>query len=490
MKEKSINKSATKGVTWNLANRLVSNLGQLTIYFVLARLLSPGDFGIIAILGVFVNLSRVFGNAGLGSSIIQDGKFDQEKFSSIFTSSLVISLLIGILMYFIAPFISSFYSEVEDLTFYIRLSIPTIIFGTLNSIQISVLQRDLNFKAIFFSTTIPIIISGIISIIMAYYGFGILSLLVNAFLCSFISFIYCFLVYVKIPKLHIKSVIVKKSLNFSYKILLSSLLEEINRGVFVLLVGMKFGKSVLGNYNMGRQVPGFITSTINATAASVLFPYYSRLEITNQEMSILYRKILMVLNFLIIPFIFLVFLISENLVLLIFTEKWVDSIYFFNMFSIILGVHHVHTNVTYYLNSVGLSNVTLKYDFIKKALGILILIVTIPFGINMVVIGQLSAAILSVLIMAFPTKKYLNLSFFTQFVDLFEIITLNFVVFLMIYSFDIFIEVGYFSILLYPILYLVLYVTISYFFKLKSYQATIIILKNFLGDNLRFKSIK
>ena len=145
---KAIGKTAIKGISWNLANRLTSNIGQIVIYFVLARLLTPSDFGIIAVVAVFVNLSRVFSNAGLGASIVQQKKIDSVIYSSIFMSSFYISLIISLVLFCFSPYISSFYPEIEDLSLYIRLSIPAILFGTLNSIQTSVLQRDLKFKEI------------------------------------------------------------------------------------------------------------------------------------------------------------------------------------------------------------------------------------------------------------------------------------------------------------------------------------------------------
>lgn len=482
LENKAIIKNAVKGISWNLANRLTSNIGQLVIYFVLARLLTPSDFGIIAVVTVFVNLSRIFSNAGLGASIVQQKKIDTVIYSSIFMSSFYISLIIGFLLFCLSPYISSFYPEIEELSFYIRVSIPAILFGTINSIQISVLQRDLKFKEIFFCSTIPIIIAGVISIILAFFGFGILSLLANVFLCSFLSFIYCFVKYVDLPSFKINIYESKKAINFSYKILLSALVEELNKSAFVLLIGYKFNQKILGNYNFGKQIPGVASATLNASLASVLFPFYSRLNATKEEISIKYIKILRSLNFLIIPFIFLSFLISENFILFFFTTKWENSVFFLKMFSIIIGVNYLQNNITFYINSLGKSNITLKYEILKKTISVSVLLITLPFDIQTIVFGQVFVAIFNVLLMTIPTAKYLNYNILNQIKDIFVVVLINSFIFIFLNLLSRYNMVGYLSLLVIPILYLVLYLLISYNLNLKSFQ-TLFFLKNFIFKN-------
>jgi len=479
---KAIGKTAIKGISWNLANRLTSNIGQIVIYFVLARLLTPSDFGIIAVVAVFVNLSRVFSNAGLGASIVQQKKIDSVIYSSIFMSSFYISLIISLVLFCFSPYISSFYPEIEDLSLYIRLSIPAILFGTLNSIQTSVLQRDLKFKEIFFCTTIPVLIAGAISITLAYFGFGILSLLANVFLCSFLSFIYCFAIYVDLPSFKINIYESKKALNFSYKILLSALVEELNRSVFVLLIGYKFNQITLGNYNFGKQIPGVASATLNASLASVLFPFYARLDVTKEEISIKYIKLLRSLNFLIIPFIFLSFLVSDKFILFFFTIKWINSVFFLKMFSIILGIHYLQTNITFYINSLGKSNITLKYEIFKKSLSFVVLLITLPFDVQTIVFGQVFVAICSVFLMTIPTAKYLNYSILNQIKDIFEVVLINSLIFIFLNLLSKYFLVGYLSLIVYPILYFFLYFLISFTLNLKSFQSLYFLI-NFIFKN-------
>jgi teichuronic acid exporter len=368
-----MSRTAVNAISWNLISKIFANVGQLAIYFVLARLLTPSDFGIIAIVLVFINVSNIFAIAGLGAAIIQNEKYDKEKFDTIYFTSLILALLVSSLLYFLAPIIAKFYNTDFDLKLLIRISLPIVVFNSINSIQTSILQRDLNFKKMFLSTSIPLIISGLISIVLAYYGYGIYSLIANNLISSVVSIMFCFFFYLPLPSLTFNLKHAFKSLNYSYKILITALIDEVNKSFFTLLIGKKFNNETLGNYNMGRQIPTFASATLNSTIASVFFPLYAKRMSENLKNDIVYRKVIRVLNFIIFPFIGIVYIVSDEFITFFFTEKWIESIFYFKIFAIILGFHHLHTKVTYFINAVGDSHVTLKFELIKKIIGIGIL---------------------------------------------------------------------------------------------------------------------
>lgn len=467
------NQSSTKlvinGMSWNLFSRIFSNGSQLIIFFILARLLTPSDFGVIAILMVFINFSNIFAVAGLGASIIQIPDKENEKYDTIYIVTIITSIFISILLFFLTPFIAKYYKSEYDLTFLIRISIPAVIFNSINSIQTSILQRDMNFKKMFYVNSIPIITSGVVSIFLAYAGFGIYSLIINSILTSFIGVLICFLFYLPLPKINFNLKYAFESLNYSYKILVSALIEEINKSIFILVIGKFYNNKILGNYNIGRQIPGFASATLNSTIASVFFPFYVKMKSTDFNFSDNYRKSMRILNFIIFPFIFIMLLISKNFILFFFTEKWIQSIFYINMFSIILGMHHLQTKITYYINALGKSDVTLRYEFIKKSIGILMLILTLSMGIKSIVMGQLIVAFLSVIIMFYPTKKYLNISYASQIMDILPIILLNGTIFIIMYRINFYFNIDNWILLVSPILYFLLYIITAHYLNLKSF---------------------
>lgn len=476
-KKKDYSKEAVKGVSWNLVNRTVSNGGQVIIYVVLARLLTPEDFGVIAVIGVLLNISRVFSTAGLGASIVQEKGKRTSKIYSIYTFTFLLSALISLSLVLLSPSISSYYSEIPDLSFFILISSPAIIFSSINSIQMAILQRDLRFKSIFIASSIPIFISGAISIYLAYSGYGVISLIANTVLTSMLSIILTFLLYVELPSPSFKFKTILSSLNYSYKILLSALLEEGYRSLYTLLIAKIYGKELLGNYNFGRQMPVFVTSTVNATIATILFPFYSRVKDLNTNLNYIYKDNLNTINFLLLPFVFMVFLISEDFIIVLFTEKWIGSLFYLEMFTIIYGLHHLHSKIYYYLNAIGRSDVSLKYDFIKKAIGIVILILTIKMSLEAIVIGQVIGAVISIIVIMFPTKTYLKINLWDQFKDMSRIAILNLVTYAILLIIVDLINTGIFRLMLVPIFYLLIYAALSYLMKFRELFYTIKILK-------------
>ncbi|MFD3293602.1 lipopolysaccharide biosynthesis protein [Aquirufa sp. KTFRIE-69F] len=473
---------AFNGMSWNLFTRIFSNGVQLIIYFLLARLLNPTDFGVIAIILVFVNISNIFAIAGLGAAIIQNTDYNKEKFDTIYILSSSLGILICTILYFSAPFIGLLYSTEFDLVFLIRISTPLVIFNSINSIQISILQRDLDFKKMFYVTSIPLFFSGIASIVLAYFGFGIYSLILNNFLGSIISIVICFSFYVPIPSLTFNINHAISSLNYSYKILITALLDELNKSFFTLSIGKYYSNSTLGNYNLGRQIPSFASATLNATISSVFFPFYAKRKSINVNNANIYRKVSRVLNFIVLPCISIVILVSSDFVRIFFTEKWIGSVFYLNMFSVILGLHHLHTKITYYINAMGHSNVTLKYELIKKIIGVVVLLITIPFSVKAIVVGQLVVAFVSIIIMFYPTKKYLAIDYWDQLSDFMPLVLINGLIFFIVYVFGSYINIGNFSLLIYPVIYFVLYFLSAFVLRLNSLNDIIL-----LKDNFNFK---
>lgn len=470
---------AFNGMSWNLFTRIFSNGAQLAIYFVLARLLNPSDFGIIAIILVFINISNVFAIAGLGAAIIQNDEYNKEKFDTIYIVSFSLGILISVILYFLAPYFGRLYTSEFDLPFLIRISIPLVIINSINSIQISILQRDLDFKTIFYATSIPLFISGIVSIILAYFGFGIFSLILNNLLGSIISVVICFLFYVPFPNFSFNIKHAISSLNFSYKILITALLDEFSKSFFTLTIGNYYSNNTLGNYNMGRQIPSVASATLNASISSVLFPFYAKKKSAIIDNSMIYRKVMRILNFIVLPCISVMILVSSDFVRVFFTEKWIGSVFYLNAFSIILGLHHLHTKITYYINALGHSNVTLKYEFSKKIIGVVVLIMTLPLSVKAVVIGQLLVVFISIIIMYHPTKKYLKINYWEQLSDFFPIVSLNIFLFFLVYQLSIFLNMGTISLFVLPIIYIILYIFSGYIFSMRSFNDFISLKSNF-----------
>ena len=414
-----------KGLSWTFASRMIGNLSQLIIYFILARLLQPADFGIMASLAVFINLSNMFATAGLGNANIQSNSQSEERFSTIFYLSLAISLVLYLILYLSAPYLSGVLNITSDFVTLLRIFGVTIIFTVMNGMQLSELSRNLSFDKIFYCSTIPSILSGVVSILLAYAGFGIYSLIINIGLARFLSILLCSIYYSPIPKLAFDFDIAKKSLSYSGNLFLASLADELYRSTMIILIGKFYNASTLGYYNLAKQLPTFIASTINATVASVFFPVFSGLQNDIATGKKMLRSSIRSLNAIIFPLLCLTILLAENVISVLLTDKWLPSVIYIQYFAVIVGLHHIYANCTYYINALGHSSVTLRYALFNKLIGFTILALTLKIGTIEIVIGQLLVVILSIIFNAIPNKKYINYSFKEQASDIFPALAIN-----------------------------------------------------------------
>jgi len=330
-----------KGLSWSFASRSIGNLAQLIVFFVLAKYLEPADFGIMALLAVFINICNIFVTAGLGNANMQIQNLGKNRYSTIFYLGLALSILFYSIIYVTAPYLSVWLANDAELVSLLRIYGLTIFFTVINTMQISELSRNFEFEKIFYCSTLPSIVSGVVSVYLAYSGFGIYALIVNVALSRLLSILFYSYYYSPFPRLKINFTIVKKSTLYSSNLFFVNLLDEAYKSSILLLIGKFYNNTILGHYNLGRQIPGFVSAIINATVTSVFFPVFSGLQNDLAKGKEMLRKSNRTLNFLIFPLLCLVILLADEIVSIFLTDKWLPSVIYLKLFAIILGLHHV-----------------------------------------------------------------------------------------------------------------------------------------------------
>ena len=420
------------GMLWQAFNRIGSNGIQFLIYLILARLLQPNDFGIIAILSVFINFSNLFITSGLGTALVQSKNADNLDYSSVLYLSFIIACFLYAAIYVSSPFIASYYRQ-DSITQILRLFSISILFSAINGVQSSILFRNLEFKSVSIISLIPLCISGIISVIIAFLGYGIYSLIIYSLLNGFLN-VFFFGVYTKwLPTLQFSITRIKVLFSFSYKILLSNLIEEIYKSIYPLIFGRIFSTTSLGFYNFGKQIPVLLTSTINATVTSVAYPLYSRKQDETDELKKMLRKTIRTANFIIFPLMVFVSTLMYQLIPILFTEKWLPSVSFVPLFCIIFGLSHLESYNFQAISAIGRSDIVLKYQVVKKVIALLLLAFTLSRGIKIVIYGQVFFTLLSLLINFKPNHKYLGYSYKEQFDDIWNYLLASLVMFLVLF---------------------------------------------------------
>lgn len=402
---------------WKMMERVGTQGIQFFVMIVLARLLLPEEFGLIVLVTIFITIAGVFVQSGFNIALIQKKDADVIDFSSVFYLSLFVASLLYVFLFFTAPFIAKFFEQPEFATVLRILSI-TLFFGAFNSIQNAIISRNMEFKKLFISSLGAIIFSGIVGVVMAYIGFGVWALVGQQLTNQLIvTLILTFTVKWK-PQFIFSIARIKKLFSFSWKLLASALLDTLNSNLRNLLIGKMFSPATLGFYNRGDQFPNFLISNINGSIQSVMLPTLSSYQDDKQKVKAIVRRAIVTSAFIVIPMMVGLAVIAEPLVKILLTDKWLPAVPFLQIFCAVYALWPIHTANLQAINALGRSDIFLKLEIIKKILGLIILAISLPFGVYAITLGILVGGILSTFINAYPNLKLLNYSIREQWKDI------------------------------------------------------------------------
>lgn len=402
---------------WKLMERGGTQGVQFFIQIILARLLLPAEFGMIALISIFITVANVFVQSGFNTALIQKKDTDETDFSSIFFLSLLFAILIYFILFFSAPLIAIFYNEPQIIDL-IRILSITLFFGAINSIQNAVIAKKMLFKKLFFSSLGGIIVSGLIGILMAYFGYGVWALVAQQLTNQLIITVILWFILRWRPRFLFSFTRVKALFTFGWKILVSALIDTIDRDLRSLIIGKIFSPTLLGYYHRGQQFPAFIVTNVNGSIQSVMLPALSSKQDNINKVKDMVRRSIVTSTFLIFPIMVGLAVIAEPLVKILLTDKWLPSVPFLQIFCASYALWPIHTANLQAINALGRSDIYLKLEILKKIVGLAILGLTVFNGIYAIAFGVLISGIVSAFINAFPNLKLLNYSYKEQLKDI------------------------------------------------------------------------
>lgn len=462
---KEDNRIVISSLFWKLLERMGSQGIQFIVQIILARLLLPKDFGLIAIVIVFTTFAQVFIQRGFSTALIQKKDADDLDFSSIFIVNLLMSVIIYTILFITAPFIAKFYDNYE-LVALIRVLSIILIFGSINSIQNAYIARNMLFKLLFKSSVVSIIMSGIIGVLLAYLNFGVWALVTQQIVNQVVITIVLWFTVEWRPSLNFSLVRTKKLFSFGWKLLVSSLLNTLYLDIRTLIIGRVYSPSLLGIYNRGEQFPRLIVTNIDGSIQSVMLPTLSKYQNDIPKMRSIVRRAIKTSSFVIIPIMALLFVISEPLIVIVLTEKWLASVPFLQLFCISYAFIPIQTTNAQAINAMGRSDIFLRMEIIKKIIGIGLLIISIKYGILWIAISMVVTSIISTVINAYPNKLLLDYGYLNQLRDIMPIIFVTILTILVVYPIKLVIVQPFFLVFIQSVLGVIAYILFSIIFKL------------------------
>ena len=432
MPNKVKGKSVLSGLFWSFGERITAQLVTFIITIILARILTPGDYGSVSLILVFITLANVFVSNGFGESLVQKHNATEEDFSTIFWCSFIFSIILYIALFFAAPFIAQFYG-IQLLCPLIRVLAIKLPISSISTVQHAYVSKHMQFKKFFFSTLGGTIVSGIVGVVMAYLGYGPWAVVSQYLVNTTIDTVVLLFTVPWRPRFCFEWDSAKELMRFGWKMMLSAFINNAYGEIRSLIIGKIYSSEDLAQYKRGHQFPSLFITNINTAVSAVIFPAISLVNDDIAEVKRLTRKSMIVTSYLIFPIMVGLGAVAEPLVKLLLTDKWLPCVPFLRLACISFGLQPIQTANCQAIKSIGRSDVYLKMEIAKKTIGISLLIAFMRRGVMAVAITDVVAVAISAIISVLPNKRLIGYSYIEQIKDLFPSIALSGTMGLIIY---------------------------------------------------------
>lgn len=401
-----IKNKALRGVAWSAVEKFLRQ-GLMTFFsIVIARQLSPSDYGLVAMLSIFLVVAQIFVDSGFVEALIQKQDRTEVDFSTTFWFNIGVSLLIYVLLFFISPFIAGFYDEplLADLLKWMAL---LFVINAFRTVQQAKLNIAMDFRRQAWISIIAISVSGSVGIWMASHDFGVWTLVWQPLVQHFLNVLFLWISAGWMPSFVFSGRSFKELFGFGSRLLMSRTLHAIYANGSFLLIGKFYSPAATGLYSQATQMTSFVPMTINDVVARVAYPIECELQDNNEELQRRFFQMLRMTCFILFPLMMGLAALAEPVVRLLLTEKWIEAVPLIRILCF-AWVWWPASNMSWQLlNAKHRSDYCLKAEIIKKIIAVSILAVSLFGGIRAVCIGMLIYYVADVYVMTLFTKRVL-----------------------------------------------------------------------------------
>lgn len=426
------NKNVVNNFIWRFAERCGAQAVTLIVSIVLARILTPGDFGTVSLVMVFTTIMQVFVDSGLGTALIQKKDADDLDFSSVFYFNFAVCLILYAVMFMTAPLIAGFYND-TSLILIIRVISLTIIISGVKGIQQSYVSRNMLFKRFFFATLGGTIFSAFLGIGMAYAGCGVWSIVAQQLSNTAIDTLILWVTVKWRPKKLFSWKRLKGLLSYGWKLLISSLLDTVYNNLRNLIIGKIYTSADLAYYNQGDKFPKVIVTNINASIDSVLLPSMAGEQDHRDRVKSMTRRAIKTSTYIMAPLMMGLMFCAEPVVKLLLTDKWLPCVPYLRIFCFTYMFWPIHTANLNAIKAMGRSDLFLKLEIVKKIMGLTLLLLTMRISVMAMAYSLIVSGICSQVINSWPNWKLLNYNYFEQLRDILPSIIIALIMGIIVY---------------------------------------------------------
>lgn len=426
--EQSIKHKTVSAVLWRIAEQG----GKQGIYFVisviLARLITPDQFGMLAMLTVFVNLAGVFVDSGFSSALVRKTDRSHADCCTVYWFNIVVSVICYFILFACAPLVAKFY-DMPQLTAILRVTSLGIVIGSLAGVHRTLLEADMRFKELTKFNLFALLVSGITGIIFALLDFKVWALVIQSLMMQIVGTLSVWYKVKWRPSLIISRQSFREFFGFGSKLLASHLLESLYSNIYTIVIGKVYKASDLAFYNRSSSLTQMTSSLPTGILQSVTYPALCKLQHDDYALALGYRRIIRIAAFVIFPLCVGVGAVAFPLINVLYTDVWLFSATLLSILAFGYMWYPIHAINLSYLTVKGRSDLFFRLEIIKKVQSVIMLCITAPIGLKAMCYGGVVTSILALIYNSYYTGKFLHMSIINQLRDLGHILVLSLVMF-------------------------------------------------------------
>lgn len=442
----SLKQKTITGVSWSFVEQILTRGANFVIGIILARLLSPTDYGLVGLIAVFLSISQMFVDGGLSVALIREKSASEKDLSTVYIFNLTVSVVLYSLLFFTAPLVSSFYDQ-PILSPLLRVLSLTLVIGSFTAVHNTLLTIRVDFKTKSIISFATALLSGAAGIFCALKGLGVWSLIAQSVGAAVVSTMLLLLLVRWRPKMVFSGESFRRLFGYSFKLVIADLVIRLYDNAYPLVIGKRFSAASVGQFTQAQKYPGVVNSTFTSALNRVAFPILSQLQDDDERLLSVYEKYIKLSCFIIFPVMLGLCGCSRPFVSLLLTDKWLDCVPLMQImcFSLLLdGVTNINLNLLYVK---GRSDLVLRMELIKKGIAFAILFGSMFFGLKVMCLGLVLNAYTGFCINTIFTKKVLNYGLLPQLKAMIPYLLCAFVVLAESLLFSHFIQTSWLSLL-------------------------------------------
>lgn len=465
----TLKSKTVRGIVWSSIERFSTQGVQFLIMIIMARLLTPKDYGLIGMLAIFLSVAQSLIDSGFSQALIRKQNRTDVDNSTVFYFNIIVSIALYLILFISAPFVADFYNQPE-LTSVMRVICLGVILNSMAVVQRALLTVRIDFKTQAKASLSAAVFSGCIGIFLAYSNFGVWALVVQQLLNLSVNTLLLWIFSKWRPVAVFSWQSFHELFAFGSKMLASGLLNTIYMNIYPIVIGKLFSASSLGHYTRAHQFSEFPSQNINGIIQRVTYPILCSIQDDRERLENIYRKFLKLSAFIVFPLMIGLSAVAQSFIDIVLGTQWgfcgqlLQIICFAMMW---YPIHAINLNL---LQVKGRSDLFLRLEIIKKILGISVLCITAPFGLLVMCYGQIFNSIVALTINTYYTGKLINVGFIRQMKDLLPTILLSLTMFGTILLVNGLIESNMYRLIIGIMVGIVVYVSGSYIFKFKELQ--------------------